>query len=140
MLLCVILVWPTEFENSLNLCKMCLKLENLRRIVWKSYFWETGFKISVFENHSSHTHAFYSQNFVIWGVFALKCFLFLFYFILFFIYLFFWSIEAVAQPIKIAIKNLVWICLARLMLDRSNVIFDRLNLFFDQLKIVQRVF
>ena len=76
MLLCVILVWPTEFENSLNLCKMCLKLENLRRIVWKSYFWETGFKISVFENHSSHTHAFYSQNTMLWRVFAQNCFVF----------------------------------------------------------------
>ena len=52
----------------------------------------------------------------------------------------FQSIEPVAQPIEIAIKNLVWICLTRLMLDRSNVIFDRSNLIFDHSKIVQRVF
>ena len=49
-------------------------------------------------------------------------------------------IKPIARLIEIAIKNLVWICLTRLMLDRSNVIFDRSNLIFDYLKIVQRVF
>ena len=45
----------------------------------------------------------------------------------------FQSIELVSRPIKIVIKNLFWIYLARLVLDQSNVIFNRS-------KIVQRVF
>ena len=72
---------------------------------------------------------------MLWGVSALK---YLFFKNL--IFLDFRSIELVAWPNEIAIKNLVWIYLARSMLDWSNVIFDWLNLFFYQSKIVQRVF
>jgi len=50
------------------------------------------------------------------------------------------SIEPVAWPIENVIKIMVWICLARLMLDRSKLIFDRSNLIFDILKFVLWVF
>lgn len=33
------------------LCKMCLKLKNLKRIVWNLNFGKIGFKTSVFEKH-----------------------------------------------------------------------------------------
>ena len=49
MLLCVILVWPTKFENSLSFCKTCLMLENLRVLIENLNFEKTGFKPSVFE-------------------------------------------------------------------------------------------
>ena len=49
-------VWFWFGQPSLKipwiLCKMCLKLENFGRIVWKSYFWKTRLKTSVFEKHS----------------------------------------------------------------------------------------
>ena len=47
----------------------------------------------------------------------------------------FWSIEYVARLIEIAIKILVTICLARLMLDWSNLIFNWLKLIFNRSKI-----
>ena len=49
MLLCVILVWPTKFENSLSFCKTCLMLENMRVLIENLNFGKIGFKISVFE-------------------------------------------------------------------------------------------
>ena len=101
MLLCVILVWPTEFENSLNLCKMCLKLENLRRIVWKSYFWETGFKISVFVIY------FISYSCILFiKYYALKSFCTkLLCFSKKLVFTKFWSIKHVSWSIEIAIKS-----------------------------------
>ena len=66
----------------------------------KILFWETGFKISVFENHSSHTHAFYSQNTMLWRVFAQNCFVFQKKLV----FPEFWSIKPVSQSIEIVIK------------------------------------
>ena len=72
---------------------------------------------------------------MLWWVFALKCFVFQnFNFSRI-------SIDRTCcSTIEIMIKILVWIYFARLMLDRSNVIFDRLNLFSTDQKSFRRVF
>ena len=135
MLLCVILFWPSKIENSLIIMQMCLKFENLRKIDWKSYFWEIWVQYKCFWK-AFHLILMHSIH-------KILCFEeFLHKIALFFNIFFpeFWSIELVSWPIEIVIKNLFWICLAQLVLDQLNVIFDRSNLFFDQSKIVQRVF
>ena len=50
------------------------------------------------------------------------------------------SIEAISRLIEIAIKILVWICLARLVLDQSNLFFDRSNPNLDRSNFEKRLF
>ena len=69
---------------------------------------------------------------MLWGVFALKCFVFQkFYFSRF-------SIDRKCD--KNFSYNMLGLIGAWLVLDRSKLIFDRLNLFFDRSKISQWVF
>ena len=93
---------------------MCLKFENLRKIDWKSYFWEIWVQY----------YCFWKAFHLIFMHFIHKilCFEdFLHKIALFFKNLIFpdvRSIEPVARPIEIVIKILVWICSFRLVLDR----------------------
>ena len=135
-------VWFCFNQLSLKipwiLCKMCLKLENLRRIVWNSYFWENWVQNKCFWKHLISYSCMWFINFntlrsfcIILLCFSQKkknCF-----------FPEFQSIERVFQPIKIAIKILVWFCVFRSMLDWywiNRSIFDLSNFFFNWSKIV----
>ena len=117
MLLCVILVWTTkveEFLNSLifmqNVFEVWEFKENWLKIL---FLGKLGSKQVFLKSISSHTHAFFHK---------ILCFEeFLHKIALFFkklIFPEFQSIKPVSRPIEIAIKNLVWFCLFRSMLDR----------------------
>ena len=119
MLLCVILVWPTKFENSLSFCKTCLMLENMRVLIENLNFGKIGFKTSVFEK----TFHLILMHFI----HKIQCFEFLCKNAVFFkklIFPEFRPIEPIFQSIEIAIK----ICYeslsvsidARLVLDQSK--------------------
>ena len=92
---------------------MSLKLENLRNIDWKSYFWEIWVQYKCFWKafylilmHSIHKKLCFEEF-----LHEMICF------------------------------SKIWFSIAsRLLLDQSNVTFDQSNLIFDKLKIVQRVF
>ena len=135
MLLCVILLWPSKIENFLILMQNVFEVWDLRKYWLKILFLGDLGSIQVFWK-TFHLILMHSIH-------KIPCFKeFLHKISLFFKNLFFLefrSIEHISQPIEIVIKNLFWICLARLVLDQSNAIFDRSNLFFDQSKIV-RVF
>ena len=132
MILCVILVWLTKFENSLsfmqNMFDACeykvnwLKILILGKLDSKQMFLKSILmhfihKIQCFEE-ILHKIALIFKN-------------------LFFLE--FRLIEIVSWPIKIAIKILVNLCLFWSVLNWCWIswsIFDRTNLFFDQLKVV----
>ena len=83
-------------------------------------FGELGSKLVFLKNISSHTHALFSSNSMLWGVSAQNCF----DFSKFFFFLEFWSIEPIFQSIKIAIKNFdqpLFVSIdAQLILDQSK--------------------
>ena len=110
--------------------------ENWGQIDWKFIFGRSGLNSWVFEKLFILYSCILFIKYYALGSFCIK----MLYFSKNLIFPDFRSIELVARSIKIAIKNLVWICLARLVLDQSNVIFDRSNLFFDQSKIGLKVF
>ena len=116
MLLCVILVWTTkveEFLNSLifmqNVFEVWEFKENWLKIL---FLGKLGSKQVFLKSISSHTHAFFHK---------ILCFEeFLHKIALFFkklIFPEFQSIKPVSRPIEIAIKNLVWFCLFRSVLN-----------------------
>ena len=136
MLLCVSLVWPTKFEIPWVLCKTYLMLENLRRMDWKSWFWEK-----------------WIQNLCFWKIFHLilmhfihkiQCFEEFLHKIAFFFskICFFENFNRsnlFFNQSKLQLKSLVSLCLFRSILDWYWInwtIFDQSNLIFDQLKIV----
>ena len=141
MLLCVFLVWPTKFENSLNL------MQNMFN-VWE--FKENWLKILIL-GKLGFIHVFFEKHFI-----SYSCILFLkfnalrsFYIKLLcfsklcFFFPEFQTIKPIFWSIEIAIKILVSLCLFRSVLNCLWInwsIFDRSNLFFDQLKITMRVF
>ena len=65
------LVWPTNFENSLNFMQNVFEAwgfkDNWLKIL---ILGKLGSKQLFLKNISSHTHAFYSQNIMLWGVSA----------------------------------------------------------------------
>ena len=77
MLLCVILVWPTKFENSLYFMQNVLEgwefKENCLNIL---ILGKPGSKQVFLKSISSHIHAFCSQNSMLWGVSTIFCFVF----------------------------------------------------------------
>ena len=74
MLLCVFMVWPTKFLQSLwIMCKLNLLLENLWRMQ-NFVFGNIGLKILVWKIISSHTHAFLFLNFNALSQFKKLCF------------------------------------------------------------------
>ena len=94
---------------------MCLKFENLRKIDWKSYFWEIWVQYKCFWKafHLILMHSIHK-------ILCFEEFLDLYKISLFFknlIFPNFQSIELVVRQIEIAIKNLVWIYTFRLVLD-----------------------
>ena len=99
-------------------CVWCLTFED--KLVEKLIFGRSGLNLSVYEK----TFNLILMHFI----YEILCFEeFLHKFAMFFKNLIFpycQSIESVAQPIEIVIKILVWICLARLVLNWSNLIFD----------------
>ena len=136
MLLCVILVWPTKFENSLNL------MQNMFN-VWE--FKENWLKILIL-GKLGFIHVFFEKHFI-----SYSCILFIkfnalrsFYIkiaLIFKICFFpkFRLIKPVSRPIEIAIKILVSLYLFRSVLDWCWIswsIFDWSNLIFDQSKVV----
>ena len=138
MLLCVILLWPSKIKKKIHWfqCKICFEVWNFRTNWLKFLFLENRVKFKGFWKtfHLILMHFIHKilcfEELLHWNALFFKKLIFPK----------FRLIKPIARLIKIAIKNLVWICLTRLMLDRSNVIFDRSNLIFDYLKIVQRVF
>ena len=129
MLLCVILVWPTKFENSLYFMQNVLEAwefkENWLNIL---ILGKLGSKQVFLKSNSSYTHAFCSQNSMLWGVSTIFCSVFQkknFRKILAWLCVF-RSIESIFQSIENAIK------ISRL----GSVCFDWSKLIFDQSKIV----
>ena len=118
MILCVILLWPSKIKHSLILMKNVFNVWALRANCLKILFLEDMDWIQVFlKNFSSYTHAFYSLKQCALRSFCIK--MLCFFKNLFF--LDFRSTELVAQLIENAIRILVTICLARLVLDRSRL-------------------
>ena len=138
MLLCVILFWPTEFENSLNFVQNvfeawefkenCLKLLFLGKLGSKQMFLKASHLILMHVNHKFQYFEEFLHYFALFFPKKKNCF-----------FPEFQSIESVFQPIKIAIKILVWFCVFRSMLDWywiNRSIFDLSNFFFNWSKIV----
>ena len=72
MLLCVILVWPTKFENSLYFMQNVLEAWEFKEDCLIILILGNLGSIHVFlKSISSHTHAFCSRNSMLWGVFAI---------------------------------------------------------------------
>ena len=102
---------------------MYLLFEFYGQTDWKSCFWKIWVEFKCFWKtfHLILMHFIYKKN-VLWGVFALKCFVFQkFYFSRF-------SIDRKCD--KNFSYNMLGLIGAWLVLDRSKLIFDRLNLFF----------
>ena len=105
---------------------MCLKFEIWGQIDWKSCFWKIWVKFKGFWKnfHLTLMHFIHKilcfEEFLHWNALFFKHLIFLD----------FWSIEPVAQLIEIVIKNLVWICLARSLLDWCWI--DRMWFSIDQ--------
>ena len=140
LLLCVILVWPTKFENSLNYMQNVFETwkfqENCLTIL---FLGKLGSKQMFLKNISSHTHAFLCIKFNALMSFCIN----LLCFSIFFFFKEFWSIKLVSRLIEITIKILVSLYLFQSVLDWcwiNRSIFDRSNLFFDQSKVVLRFF
>ena len=77
MLLCVILFWPSKIENSLYFMQNMLEArefkENYLNIL---ILGKLDSKHVILKSISSHTHAFCSQNSMLWGVSIKFCFVF----------------------------------------------------------------
>ena len=72
MLLCVILVWPTKFENSLYSMQNVLEAWEFKEDCLNILILgNLGSKHVFLKSISSHTHAFCSQNSMLWGVSAI---------------------------------------------------------------------
>ena len=131
MLLCVFLVWPTEFANILSFCAKqiwCLWTDgkSLKILI----LGKLGLKLLFLKNISSHTHAFCSSISMLWGVSKLFFVFFkkkkLCFFKSFVSLYLFRLIESVFQSIEIVFKKF----------RAASICFDQSKLIFDQLKIV----
>ena len=129
MLLCVSLVWPTKFANTLSFyAKQIWCLRIYRECLMILILGKLGLKQFFLKYISSHTHAFCSSISMLWGV-SKMC---LCYF----------------QKLCFFLKNFVSLCLIRLiqsvfrsieivlkLFKEASVCFDWSNLFLDQSKL-----
>ena len=141
MILCMNLFWPSKIICSLILMQNMFnvrifgdkKVENL-------VFGRSGLNSCVFEKLLNSYSCISFMKYVGLSGFCIK-------FSLFFktvTFPYFRSIEVIAWPIEIAIKILVWICLAQSVLDWCSIdriyLFDQSKLNFDGLKFESWVF
>ena len=69
MLLCVSLVWPTKFANTLSFyAKQIWCLRFYGKYLMISILGKLGLKLCFLKNITSHTHAFCSSISMLWGV------------------------------------------------------------------------
>ena len=69
MLLCVSLVWPTKFANTLSFyAKQIWCLRFYGKYLMISILGKLGLKLFFLKNITSHTHAFCSSISMLWGV------------------------------------------------------------------------
>ena len=106
MLLCVFLVWPTEFANILSFCAKqiwCLWTDgkSLKILI----LGKLGLKLLFLKNISSHTHAFCSSISMLWRVSKL-----------FFVFF---------KKKNCVFSKILW----------ASICFDWSSLFFNQLKL-----
>ena len=133
MLLCVFLVWPTKFANTLSFYAKqiwCLRIygEHLMILILE----KLGLKPLFLKNISSHIHAFHSSISLLWGV-SKMCFVF-------FKKLCF--LKKFSEPLFVLIDLICFLinrnCFK--IFKEASVCFDQSKLIFDQLKIVNQVF
>ena len=152
MLLCVSLVWPTKFANTLSFMQNWFDdwkfMENVRIF----NFGKIGLNSLFLKIISSHTHAFCSSISMLWVVpkFFFKNCVFPQNFVSFYLFRLiqsvFWSIEIVLnclrKPLSVSIDPICFSinrnCLK--IFKKASVCFNQSKLIFDQSKLVNQVF
>ena len=114
MLLCVILFWPSKIENSLILMQNVFKVWDLRTNWFTNVFWKIWVELKCFWKIFNLILMHFIHKILCFEKFLHKSALFFKNFEI----PDFWSIKVASWSIEIAIKILVWICLARLVVNR----------------------
>ena len=128
MLLCVSLVWPTKFANTLSFCVKqiwCLRIYGECLIIL--ILGKLGLKLCFLKYISSHTHAFCSSISMLWGI--SKMCLCYFQNCVF--------SQKFCGPLSISIDPICFLINRKCfkMLRGASVCFDWSKLFLDQLKL-----
>ena len=136
MLLCVFLVWPTEFANTLSFYAKqiwCLRIygECLKILI----LGKLGLKLLFLKNISSHTHAFCSSISMLWDVSKL-CFVF------FKKLCFLKKKKKNCEPLSVSIDRVCFSINRNcfLKIKGAPVCFNQSKLIFDQSKILNQIF
>ena len=134
MILCVNLLWPSKIICSLILIQNVFNGWVLgTKLVKKTCFWKIWVEFMCFLKTFNLILMHFIHEILCFEEFLHKIALFFKKFS----FPDFRLIEDVSRPIKIVIKIFVWICLARSVLDWSNLFFDRSKLNYDQSKFGQ---
>ena len=131
MILCVNLFWPSKITCSLVLMQNMFNVWVLGTKRLKILFLEDLDWIQVFLKKLLNSYSCISfMNYGGLSGFYIKLALFFKNFKI----PYFWSIKAIARSIEIALKILVWICLARLVLNWCSI--DRIYFLIDRSSIL----
>ena len=132
MLLCVSLVWPTKFANTLSFyAKQIWCLRFYGKYLMISILGKLGLKLCFLKNITSHTHAFCSSISMLWGV--SKMCLWFFQNCVF--------AQKFCEPLSASIDP---ICFSNnrncfKIFKEASICFDQSKLIFDQSKLLNQV-